>query len=306
MSRFFKYSIFFVVCFSLVIGLIGCSILGNDDDDDVIYTPTPVMVLSRWIVKPGQEEAARAAALEFVQETRKEAGVLSYDLYSEVLLDGVVPATQTYWFREVFKDFAAIETHTHLPHFYTMMGLAATTYNAPLEAIDEKGVATTTPTFFDVTVQDQNTYAVAISNPGVIKISYLKTTAGLSDDARNLLSTLMTATRAESGCYGFDLYSGFNNPDDGFVGTPPEVFHTFQQWKDEAAYTAHIQTPSYVTAKAKLPAGIKEAVSTVSRVGVPDNSIRSNFLTTGAQTTFVPQPVNERIMANYIKAMNGQ
>ena len=92
MAKFFKISVFFVICFSLVIGMVGCNVWG-DDDDDVVYTPTPtpVMVLTRWIVNPGQEQAARAAALTFVQETRKEAGVLSYDLYSEVLLDGAVP-----------------------------------------------------------------------------------------------------------------------------------------------------------------------------------------------------------------------
>ncbi|EKD83036.1 MAG: hypothetical protein ACD_39C00924G0001 [uncultured bacterium] len=309
MSKFFKFSVFFVLCFSLLIGVIGCDILGDDDDDDVVYTPTPtpVMVLTRWIVKPGQEAAARAAALNFVQETRKEAGVISYDLYSEVLLDGAVPASQTYWFREVFKDFAAIGTHMGAPHFGTFMGSATTLFNEPLQAIDDNGVATTTPTFFDVTLQDATTYAAAIQNPGVIKVSYLKAAVGQAAAATTLLGTLMTDTRTEAGCYGFDYYKGFNGRDDGVVGTPDEVFHTFQQWQDEAAYTVHTTASAYTIFKAGITGlGITERVSTVSRVGAPNVSIRSNVLPAGAQPTFVAQPVNEKIMADYIKAMNGR
>ena len=307
MAKFFKISVFFVICFSLVIGMVGCNVWG-DDDDDVVYTPTPtpVMVLTRWIVNPGQEQAARAAALTFVQETRKEAGVLSYDLYSEVLLDGAVPVAQTYWFREVFTDFAAIGTHMSTPHFGTFMGAAATLYNKPLVAVDDNGLATTTVTFFDVTLQDATTYAAAIQNPGVIKISYLKAGAGQKDSAKTLLGTLMTATRGEAGCHGFDYYQGFNGAD-SVAGTPAEVFQTFQQWKDEAAYTVHTTASAYTLFKAGLTGlGITEAVSTVSRVGAPDSSIRANALTSGAQATFVPQPVNEKIMADYIRAMNGQ
>lgn len=308
MSKFFKFSVLFAVCFSLLIGMVGCNMFG-DDDDDVVYTPTttPVMVLSRWIVKPGQEAAARAAALNFVQETRKEAGVISYDLYSEVLLDGAVPASQTYWFREVFQDFAAVGTHMGTPHFGAFMGSATTLFNEPLGAADDNNVATTTPTFFDVTLQDSTTYAAAIQNPGVIKISYLKAAAGQETSTKTLLGTLMTATRAETGCYGFDYYQGFNNTTDGVVGTPAGVFQAYQQWKDEAAYTVHTTASAYTLFKAGITGlGITEKVSTVSRVGAPNVSIRSNVLTAGAQPTFVAQPVNEKIMAAYIKAMNGQ
>jgi len=52
--------------------------------------------------------------------------------------------------------------------------------------------------------------------------------------ARDIMSTLVSATRLEAGCLSYEL---FQRPD------APHVFQTVEQWTDKAAADAHMGTP---------------------------------------------------------------
>ncbi len=51
--------------------------------------------------------------------------------------------------------------------------------------------------------------------------------------ARDILRTLVDATREEAGCLAYEL---FQRPD------APHVFQTVEQWTDQAAADAHMKT----------------------------------------------------------------
>ena len=51
--------------------------------------------------------------------------------------------------------------------------------------------------------------------------------------ARDILTTLVTESRKESGCRAYEL---FNRPD------APHVFQTVEQWADKAAADGHMTT----------------------------------------------------------------
>ena len=52
---------------------------------------------------------------------------------------------------------------------------------------------------------------------------------------RDIMSTLVTATRKEAGCLGYEL---FQRPD------APHVFQTVEQWADQATIDAHMAAPN--------------------------------------------------------------
>ena len=52
--------------------------------------------------------------------------------------------------------------------------------------------------------------------------------------AREIMATLVAATRKEAGCLAYEL---FQRPD------APHVFQTVEQWTDKASADAHMATP---------------------------------------------------------------
>lgn len=52
--------------------------------------------------------------------------------------------------------------------------------------------------------------------------------------ARDILTTLVNASRKEAGCIAYEL---FQRPD------APHVFQTVERWADQAAVDAHMTTP---------------------------------------------------------------
>ena len=58
---------------------------------------------------------------------------------------------------------------------------------------------------------------------------------GSEDAVRDVLSTLATATRAEDGCVGYDLYES---------GAAAGTFVTVERWRDQAALDAHLAGPA--------------------------------------------------------------
>ena len=65
--------------------------------------------------------------------------------------------------------------------------------------------------------------------------------AGSEDAIREALQSLVTATREEDGCRGYDLYES---------GAAPGTFVTIERWADQAALDAHLQTPHVAAALA--------------------------------------------------------
>ena len=63
--------------------------------------------------------------------------------------------------------------------------------------------------------------------------------AEATDAIRDALSTLVEATRQEEGCISYDLYES---------GAAPGVFVTVEEWTDQAALDAHMQTPHIAAA----------------------------------------------------------
>ncbi len=77
-----------------------------------------VKVVAFVSVKPGQEDAFTAAAGPCITASRKESGVLRYDLWRET--DG----EKRFVFDELYVDDAAVQAHMTSDHFKAF-GLAA-------------------------------------------------------------------------------------------------------------------------------------------------------------------------------------
>lgn len=60
-----------------------------------------------------------------------------------------------------------------------------------------------------------------------------------AEDIRAALTTLVEATRQEEGCLAYDLYES---------AAAPGVFVTVEEWTDQAALDAHMQTPHIAAA----------------------------------------------------------
>lgn len=65
-------------------------------------------------------------------------------------------------------------------------------------------------------------------------VARIKAKPGLVDRMQQDLLSLLTPTRAESGCITFDLLKDT---------TDPTVFVLYENWKDQAALEAHFQQP---------------------------------------------------------------
>ena len=59
------------------------------------------------------------------------------------------------------------------------------------------------------------------------------------DGIREALTTLVAATRQEEGCLSYDLYES---------ASAPGVFVTVEEWTDQGALDAHMQTPHIAAA----------------------------------------------------------
>ncbi|MBW4473931.1 MAG: antibiotic biosynthesis monooxygenase [Stenomitos rutilans HA7619-LM2] len=65
-------------------------------------------------------------------------------------------------------------------------------------------------------------------------VARIKAKPGLEARMQQDLLSLLTPTRAESGCITFDLLQDTSNP---------TVFVLYENWKDQAALDAHFQQP---------------------------------------------------------------
>lgn len=65
-------------------------------------------------------------------------------------------------------------------------------------------------------------------------IATIAAKAGMEERMQEDLESLLTPTRAESGCINFDLLVDLNNP---------SIFVLYENWQDRAALDAHFQQP---------------------------------------------------------------
>jgi quinol monooxygenase YgiN len=70
-----------------------------------------IRVVSKSEIKDGMVEAYKKLAVELIQETRKERGCISYELFQDVQNNNIVA------FIETWEDQDALERHIKTPHF---------------------------------------------------------------------------------------------------------------------------------------------------------------------------------------------
>lgn len=75
--------------------------------------------LARMNVKPGYEEAWKKVVVEFVTETRKEPGCISYDWFQSC------DNPTMFAFCERWRGSEAIQVHIQTPQFQLLMAKAA-------------------------------------------------------------------------------------------------------------------------------------------------------------------------------------
>jgi quinol monooxygenase YgiN len=73
-----------------------------------------------------------------------------------------------------------------------------------------------------------------MSAPLLTIIARIKAKPGMEGRMRQDLLSVLTPTRAESGCITFDLLIDKNDP---------SIFVLYENWKDQAALDAHFQQP---------------------------------------------------------------
>ncbi|CAE7404724.1 AFT10-1 [Symbiodinium microadriaticum] len=83
--------------------------------------------------------------------------------------------------------------------------------------------------------------------------SYIKLVPGQKDKAIDIITPLVADTRKEDGCLSYGFYEDV---------TEADVFRLYEEWKDEAALDAHMQTPH-----------IAQFNSRISEIGVADLQI---------------------------------
>lgn len=261
----------------------GC----GDSSDQPAPQVAPIVVLTKMDVLAGQETAARTAIVNFVTETQKEAGVISYDVYQ-----GNGAQDHTYWFREVWKDQAAINTHFATPQFGTLVAAAPTLFNVQFTAGG-------TSNYFVVTTQTTTASAKSLLT-GAVGIAYYK--AKTADDvaANTLLTALAQSSQAAAGNVSYDLFRY-----EAAYGMPVGTYQTFSQWQGSNAYDLYLASTLYTTFNTQI-AGLLDTPSTTTLATMVTTP---KTLSLKAEQIAEPQPLSPEIkstLKEYAKKMSGQ
>ncbi len=277
------------VCFVLFLALSlftlsGC---GSNDSDTPAVTVAPIVVLTKMNVKTGQETAAKTAIVNFVTETHKEAGVISYDVYQ-----GNGTEDHTFWFREVWKDAAAISTHFGTTQFGTLVTAAPSLFNVQFTGGDG------TPQYFIVTTQTTTASAKSLLT-GAVAIEYFKAKTGKDVEAQTLLTTLAQSALTQTGNVSFDLFKYEAN-----YGMPEGTYQTFSKWQGSNAYDTYLASTAYTTFKTQSAALSDTDTATLATMFTTPKTLALK-----AEQIADPQPLSvesKNTLKEYVKKMAGQ
>ena len=183
-----------------------------------------VTVVTRMHVKENKMDEFFKMVTPFLAETRKEGGVLLYDLYqNQVHMSFCI-------FHEEWKNWEAINTHMNTSHFGTFMGIASEL----LERIDP---AVDNP--FQVTIAQPFDPEHPPASDIVIVATRMKAKASCIDDTKAVtIATIVEPSKTEDGCMGYDL---FQNSEEA------SLFILFEQWKGFKAIEDHMKTDHFST-----------------------------------------------------------
>ncbi len=74
-------------------------------------------------------------------------------------------------------------------------------------------------------------------------IATVRARAGKEQELGDALRTLITPTRKEAGCIEYDLH---------VAGDDPAAYAFYERWDDQAALDAHLKTPHFTAAAARI------------------------------------------------------
>jgi quinol monooxygenase YgiN len=74
-----------------------------------------IIIVSKNIIKEGKAKEFKAMAKELIEESRKEAGCISYNLHQDINNENILT------FIEEWQDKEAIELHNKSTHFTTIV-----------------------------------------------------------------------------------------------------------------------------------------------------------------------------------------
>jgi|GEM_PF-812570 len=183
-----------------------------------------VTVITRMKIKENNIDEFLKAVTPFFTETRKEDGVLLYDLYQNQI------DTSFCIFHELWKNWDAINIHINSSHFGQFMGIASEL----LEKIDPK-----LDNPFQVTIAHPFDPEHPPTTDIVIVATRMMAKVGLIDNTKEeTITTIIEPSNNEHGCIGYDL---FQNRDD------KSLFMLFEQWKGFTAIEEHMKTDHFAT-----------------------------------------------------------
>lgn len=189
-----------------------------------------VVVCTRIRAATGKEESLKELCLTLAASTRDEAGAVVYDLYQNT-------QDATYFMlHEVWTGMEAITGHMQTSHFGGFMGAAPALLTSPGEGIEGP---------FEVMIATPFNPEQPPTTPAVTVATRTQAKEGMAEAAKTeILSNVVTPSRAEEGCAGYDLYQ--NVQDASLL-----LFH--EQWKGFEAVGVHMQTPHFGAFMGKAP-----------------------------------------------------
>jgi len=172
-----------------------------------------VTVLTRMKAKPGKEEEAEKVTLEFLEETRKEPGCLSYDLFRSNRDIYKNERTSSYFvLQEKWKNQEAINEHLATEHFQSFMTKSAKVFDGGFEVTAK------------ISGPSRNSAEIVEGN--VKLVVKMKAKPDKIEVIRRGSVELKRRLEKRPGCLQYDLYRGF----EGIYDT--SVFMADQTWED--------------------------------------------------------------------------
>ena len=220
-------------------------------------------------------------------ETQKETGAISYDVYQG---DGA--RNHTYWFREVWKDQAAINTHFGTSQFGALVAASPSLFVVQFTGGDGK------PGYFVVTTQTTTASAKSLLT-GAVAIEYFKVKTADDATANTLLNSLALSSQAAAGNVSFDLFKY-----EAAYGMPVGTYQIFSQWQGSNSYDLYLTSTLYTTFDTQVAALLDTNTTTLATmVTIP------KVLALRAEQLADPQPLSPEIkstLKEYAKKMSGQ
>jgi quinol monooxygenase YgiN len=205
-----------------------------------------VIVVTRMQVKENKIDEFFQTASPFLAETRKEGGVLLYDLYQDKV-DSSFCILHEEW-----KNLEAINVHMTTSHFGEFMGKSSGLLERMDPAIDNP---------FQVTIAQPFDPEHPPTSEIVLVATRMKAKTSSIDEVKTeTISTIVEPSKAEDRCLGYDL---FQNKDD------TSLFILFEQWNGFKAIADHMKTDhfaAFMKLSARLLTPLKEGSSELFEV----------------------------------------